>query len=77
MLLGEYEEAITVLNKALKSHNRAELYYQLSNCYFNLKDQEKGGESLQNALELDPSLVTDMQKNILSLKMRLKKPKPK
>lgn len=77
MLLGEYEEAIIVLKEALKSHNRAELYYQLSNCYFNLKDQEKGVESLQNALELDPSLVTDMQKKYPFIKDEVKKAKAK
>ena len=60
MLLGEYEEAVTLLNEAVKAHNRAELYYQLSNCYLNLKDQEKGIESLHKALDLDPTLVTDL-----------------
>jgi tetratricopeptide (TPR) repeat protein len=53
------------------------LYYQLSNCYFNLKDQEKGVESLQNALELDPSLVTDMQKKYPFIKDEVKKVKAK
>ncbi|WP_435524505.1 hypothetical protein [Chryseobacterium indoltheticum] len=42
ILLGEYEEAVTVLNLALKHHYRAELFYQLSNCYFNLRDNENG-----------------------------------
>ncbi|WP_299182828.1 tetratricopeptide repeat protein [uncultured Chryseobacterium sp.] len=77
MLLGEYEEAVTVLNKALRAHNRAELYYQLSNCYFNLKEQEKGVESLQNALDLDPSLVQDMQKKYPFIKDGVKKAKSK
>lgn len=61
MLIGEYEEAITILNKALKRHKRAELYYQMSNCYFQLKDQEKGKEILNIALGLDSSLLEDMQ----------------
>ncbi len=75
MLVGEYEEAITVLNAAIRHHNRAELFYQLSNCFFNLKDQEKGIESLQKALELDPSLVKDMQKKYPFIKEEVKKVK--
>ena len=39
MLVGEYEDAVTVLNRAIKKHYRAELFYQLSNCFYNLKDQ--------------------------------------
>ena len=78
MLLGEYEEAITVLNSALKFHDdRAELFYQLSNCYFNLNNNEKGAESLERALELDSSLVTDMQKKYPYIKDEVKKAKDK
>ncbi len=73
MLVGEYEEAVTVLNAAIRHHNRAELYYQLSNCFFNLKDQDKGIESLQKALELDPSLVKDMQKKYPFIKEEVKR----
>jgi hypothetical protein len=35
MLIGEFEDAITVLEKAVKFHKRAELYYQLSNSFLN------------------------------------------
>jgi len=77
MLLGEYEEAVTVLQAALKNHHRAELYYQLSNCYFNLKNQDKGAESLNRALDLDPSLVQDMQKKYPYLKDEIKRGKTK
>ncbi|MBP1166589.1 MULTISPECIES: tetratricopeptide repeat protein [unclassified Chryseobacterium] len=75
MLVGEYEDAVTVLNKALKNHHRAELFYQLSNCFFNLKDQDKGMEALQKALDLDPSLVKDMQKKYPFIKDEVKKAK--
>jgi tetratricopeptide (TPR) repeat protein len=37
MLVGDYDKAEEKLLTALKRHQRAELYYQLSNCYFNLK----------------------------------------
>ncbi|AZB18937.1 hypothetical protein EG352_14700 [Chryseobacterium indologenes] len=75
MLLGEYEEAVTVLNSAVKNHYRAELFYQLSNCFFNLKDQDKGIESLQKALDLDSSLAKDMQKKYPFIKDEVKKVK--
>ena len=77
MLLEEYEEAITVLHSAIQNHERAELYYQLSNCYFNLGDTLKGGESLEEALRLDSTLVTDMQKKYPYIKEEVKKAKAK
>ncbi|KFF09308.1 tetratricopeptide repeat protein [Chryseobacterium luteum] len=77
MLLGEYEEAVTILNNAIKVHDRAELYYQLSNCYFNLRNPEKGTESLQKALSIDSSLATDMQKKYPFIKDEVKKVKAK
>ena len=77
MLLGEYDEAVTVVENALKSHNRAELYYQLSNCWFNLRNQEKGELALQNALELDSTLATEMQKKYPFIKEEVKKVKSK
>ena len=61
MLLGEYDLAVPLLNAALRKHKRAELYYQLSNCYFNLKNPVKGNENLQTALALDSSLLKNME----------------
>lgn len=61
MLIGEFEEAVTVLNEAIKLHNRAEIFYQLSNCYFQINDQENGRKALGQALDLDPQLLEDMK----------------
>jgi len=61
MLLGEYEDAVTVLHKALKKHKRAELYYQLSNCYYHLKEKKLAEEILNFAIEADASLRKDME----------------
>lgn len=61
MLIGEYEEAILILEKAVKIHHRAELFYQMSNCYFHLKEEEKGKEFLDIAVRLDPFISEDMQ----------------
>ncbi len=68
MLLGEYEEAVEVLHRALKKHHRAELYYQLSNCFFNMKNEQEALENLQKAYELDASLLKDMQQKYPYLK---------
>lgn len=68
MLVGEYEDAITIIEKAVKSHERAELYYQLSNCYLNLGDEEKTQEALKKALELDSSISDDMEQKYPNIK---------
>jgi len=77
MLIGEYEEAVTVLENALKAHPRAELYYQLSNCYLHLKNEAKGIAMLEKALELDSTLSKDMQQKYPSIKEQVKKIKAK
>ncbi|KIA84584.1 hypothetical protein OA84_03500 [Kaistella solincola] len=77
MLIGEYEEAIAVLLNGTKLHNRAELYYQLSNCYFHLNNQKKGRNSLAKALELDPQLLDDMQQKYPFIKEEVDKVKAK
>jgi tetratricopeptide (TPR) repeat protein len=77
MLVGEYEDAITVLQKAIKHHERAELYYQLSNAYFNLKDEKNGQKMLEKALELDPSLSEDMEEKYPYIKDQVDKVKSK
>ncbi len=77
MLLGEYQDAVTVLDSAVKKHKRAELFYQLSNCYFNLKQEEKAKEILQKALDLDASLREDMALKYPFLQEEIKKGKIK
>lgn len=61
MLIGEYQKAIVILEDAIKMHNRAELYYQLSNCLLILKESTKAEKTIRKALELDPSISNDMQ----------------
>lgn len=77
MLLGEHEDAITVLLNAVKLHNRAELYFQLSNCYFTLGINKEGKEALKKAIHLDASLVEDMKSKYPYIKDELKKVKTK
>lgn len=77
MLVGEYEDAVTVLNQAIKLHHRAELYYQLSNAYYHLKDEKNGEMALHKALELDSSLSEDMQTKYPYIKDQVQKEKSK
>lgn len=77
MLVGEYEEAIAALKNATKTHNRAELYYQLSNCHFHMNNQKQGRNVLSIALELDPNLLEDMQQKYPFIKEEAEKVKAK
>ena len=77
MIVGEYEETIKVLLEGLKMHNRAELYYQLSNCYLQMNNPKEGRKALATALELDPNLLEDMQQKYPFLKDEVEKVKAK
>lgn len=77
MLLGEFEEAMTELGSAIRIHHRAELYYQLSNCYFHMNNTKEGRNILAKALELDPLLLEDMQQKYPFIKEEVKKVKTK
>lgn len=77
MLLKDYLGTIDVLKKALELHPRAELYYQLSNCYFQLEREEEGRAALAIAMELDPALIKDMGKKYPHIKEESKKVKAK
>ncbi len=77
MLIGEYEDALTVLNFATKKHNRAELFYQMSNCHFQLKNEDEGRLALEKALAADPSICDDMQSKYPFIKSEVKKIKAK
>lgn len=77
MLIGDYEDAISVLKEATKLHTRAELYYQLSNCYFHLNNQKDGRKSLAIALELDKNILEDMKQKYPFIKEEVEKVKAK
>lgn len=77
MLIGDYEDAVVILKKATKMHNRAELFYQLSNCYFHLNNQKEGRKALNIALELDQNLLEDMKQKYPFIKAEVEKVKTK
>ena len=58
-------------------HNRAELFYQLSNCYFHLNNQKDGRKALAVALELDPKLLEGMKQKYPFIKEEAEKVKTK
>lgn len=76
--IGEYEQAIAIIiSGALKNFNRAELFYQLSNAYYETNQDQLGDEALTNALLLDRSIKDDMldsypilQEKIINLNQR-------
>ena len=70
MLLGEYEDAVALLKDAVKKHERAELYYQLSNCYFILKHEPEGIQYLDKAKSLDDTIAIDMEKKYPFIKRK-------
>ncbi len=77
MLLGEYDDAVIVLKAATKLHNRAELYYQLSNCYFHKNNQKEARNALAIALESDPNLLEDMLLKYPFIKVEVDRAKAK
>ena len=58
--IGDYQKAIEAVHRGLKHFNRAELYYQLSNCYYLLGDEEMGNSTFKKASEMNASLVGEM-----------------
>ena len=62
MTIGDYQKAIDAVYKGLKHFNRAELYYQLSTCYYLLGEEEMGKQSFKKASEMNASLQVEMFK---------------
>ncbi len=58
--IGDYQKAIEAVHRGLKHFNRAELYYQLSNCYYLLGDEKMGNNAFKKASEMNASLQMEM-----------------
>lgn len=56
IVMEEFNTAIKEALLALIHFNRAEIYYQLSACYFHISDEELGTEAFQKAIALDESI---------------------
>ncbi|MFV0146914.1 tetratricopeptide repeat protein [Empedobacter falsenii] len=71
--IGEYEQAIVVLlTGALKNFNRAEFFYQLSNVYYLIDEEQLGNEALRNALNMDSTIKEIMFENYPILQDKIK-----
>lgn len=62
MTIGDYQKAIEAVYRGLKHFNRAELYYQLSTCYYLLGEEEMGKQAYKKAYEINASLQVEMFK---------------
>ena len=71
--IGEYEQAIEILLiGALKNFNRAEFFYQLSNVYYLIDEEQLGNEALRNALNMDSTIKEIMFENYPILQDKIK-----
>ncbi|MFA7687659.1 MAG: tetratricopeptide repeat protein [Moheibacter sp.] len=58
--IGDYQKAVDAAYRGLKHFNRAELYYQLSNCYYLLGEEEMGNSAFKKAAEMNAELQFEM-----------------
>jgi len=58
--IGDYQKAVEAVFRGLKHFNRAELYYQLSNCYYLLGEEALGNSAFKKASEMNASLQGEM-----------------
>ncbi len=68
--IGDYHKAIEAVYRGLKHFNRAELYYQLSNCFYLLGEEENGEAAFKKASEMNGSLQVEMFKKYPILENR-------
>ncbi|MDO5510086.1 MAG: tetratricopeptide repeat protein [Weeksellaceae bacterium] len=68
MMLGEYQKAIDLLEKAYKKFSRVELLYQLSACYYLKREDVCGDNTLEKARELNEKMFSAMLKKYPVLK---------
>lgn len=69
--IGDYQKAIEAVQRGLKHFNRAELYYQLSNCFYLLGEEEMGDQAFLKASEMNASLQIEMFQKYPILENRL------
>lgn len=72
MAIGEFEQAKDHITESIKKFRRAEFFYQLSNCYFLLKDETNGKEYLTKAITLQPDLLDEMKERYPQLKSTIR-----
>lgn len=68
--IGDYQKAIEAVYRGLKHFNRAELYYQMSNCFYLLGEEEQGDAAFKKASDMNKSLQVEMFKKYPILENR-------
>lgn len=68
--IGDYQKGVEAVYRGLKHFNRAELYYQLSNCFYLLGEEENGEAAFKKASEMNGSLQVEMFKKYPILENR-------
>lgn len=71
--IGDSETALYELQKATKLHHKAELFYQMSHCYFDLKNENEGKKYLLKAIELNSEILVDFTEKYDTIRRFLKK----
>ncbi len=77
IMLGEYKKGIEKLQIAVKRFERAELYYQLSCCYFLVNENDLGIKNLNIAKKLNGNLLEEMFAKYPVLKLKSSESSPK
>ena len=70
--IGDYQKAIEAVLSGLKRFNKAELYYQLSNCYYLLANEKEGKKAFDKASEMNSSIQKEMFEKYPILENKLK-----
>lgn len=70
IVIGDFKRGISAAKSGLENFQRAELYYQLSNCYYLDNQEDKGLIAFRKAIELDESLRLEMYKKYPYLKRK-------
>ena len=73
LTLLEPDEPLDLINfPCLKRFNKAELYYQLSNCYYLLANEKEGKKAFDKASEMNSSIQKEMFEKYPILENKLK-----
>lgn len=70
--IGDTAKAIHEIKRAIKIHDKAEFYYQMSYCYLDLDDEVMAKEMLTIALNKNPKLLEDFKEKFPILENLLK-----
>ncbi len=71
--VGATDKALQELAIATQVHQRAELFYQMSHCFFDLKNEVDGKKTLVKAVDLDATILKDFMNKYETIKNFIEK----